>query len=174
MSDYNIIFEPEQSWYPYDRQTVLFAAKLVDHALYPFTGELEGDSFNQVFGPVRLRYTSTLKYWAHASYGVIRFRRSEYVILPLIIHEMGHLFGSRCKNAPTKLIAAENLDVTGGIQWPGMHPPSLVGYNAVEKFANLFADWAMGMLAMNPAGDALRAWFGSNMGAWVATARAQR
>ena len=172
-AEYSIIFDIPKIWYPHDRETILLAAQIVDHALYPFTDDFEGESFNKIIGLTHVRYNNGLTNWAHSSGDKIIFQRYK-VLLPLIVHEFGHTFDRRAKLAPSKQFRIDKIDPAAGSLWGGMHPPKLKGYDENEGFANLFADYCMQMLRQNPAGDALRAWFAAHMGAWVATARAQR
>ena len=183
MIDANITFEQPELWITKSYDTVLAAVYLVGAALMPYMDRRmrQDEVFLSVFGPTYMRFTPSLNTHALSLWSGIRFQNNEVITLPLVIHELGHLFGVRAKNKPTKQlwIDINKLNTRAGSEYPGMHPPWLPKYNVVEQFCNAWEIWVMELYAQDakgitPAGDALRAWFGSNMGAWVATARAQR
>lgn len=168
MSDYSIIFDQPQLWSGANCDTVELAAEIVGIALSKYTGLSASESFNAVFGKVTVRFTKTLQYHALAKWGVIRFQSADVIGLALVVHELWHLFCARTKNKPIKDLAW--LDTTPGRLWPGMHPPSLEGYNDTEETVNSLSDWCMGMLAQNGFGRALRDEINEGMPAWIAEA----
>jgi len=169
IDDFAIIFERPELWIGRPPAIINLAALTVGAALMPYTGLSPVESFNQVFGTVKMRFTPTLNTWAHASYGVIRFRNANVITLPLVIHELWHLFGVRAKNRPTKQLWDDRhtLNTLAASPWPGMHPPSLKGYNVVEQFCNAGEAWT---LYLDNDSGALHAWFDAHMPAWVAEA----
>ena len=177
MIDANITFEQPNLWTQHSRDTVDSAVELVGMALCEYTGMSAAHGFTAVFGATYVRFTPSLVTHALALWGGIRFQSDDVITLPLVIHELGHLFGVRARNKPTKQLwlGRNKLNTYAGSEYPGMHPPSIPKYNIVEQFCNAWEVWAMELYAQDangitPAADALRAWFGSNMGAWVATA----
>ena len=172
-----IIFDLPDLWLPRPRAIIRHAAATVGLALMPYTGLDPAESFNAVYGPTYMRFTSTLTTHALALWGGIRFQSDDVITLPLVIHELGHLFGVRARNKPTKQLWLDRnkLDTRAGSLYPGYHPPSLPKYNIVEQFCNawearvieLYAHDARGI---TPAGAALRAWFDEYLPAWVAVA----
>jgi hypothetical protein len=149
-----IIYDLPQLWDTKSTATVELAALVVGTALAPYTGLDPAASFEAVFGTVHVRFTKTLQYHALAKWGVIRFQNAEVIGLALVVHELWHLFCAKAKNKPIKDLAW--LDTSAGRLWPGMHPPTLAGYNDTEDKVNLLADWSMGMLAQNGFGRGLR------------------
>jgi len=165
-----IIYDLPEYWDAKSRATIELAALVVGTALAPHTGLDPAASFEAVFGEQHVRYNGAIKYWAYSTGNKVIFRRG-YVLLPLLVHEWGHTFDRRAKLQPSGLVVQITNLVNKARLWPGMHPFGLEGYDCNERWANLFADYCLQMLARNAAGDELRAWFGSNMGAWVEIAR---
>ncbi len=170
-----IIYDLPALWDARARATVELAAQVVGTALMPYTGLDARESFEAVMGEMYVRFTSDLTTHALALWGGIRFQNSEVITLPLVVHEMGHLFSVRAKNKPTKQLWLDRnkLDTRAGSFYPGYHPPSLPKYNIVEQFCNAWEVWAMELYAQNaagmtPAGRELAAWFSAHMPAWCA------
>ena len=176
MIDANITFEQPELWITKSYDTVLAAVYLVGAALQQHIDDrMTPDTiFYSVFGATYMRFTPSLNTHALSLWGGIRFQDNEVITLPLVIHELGHLFGVRARNKPTKQLWLDRnkLNTYAGSEYPGMHPPSIPKYNIVEQFCNAWEVWVMELYAQDangitPAGDALRAWFAANMGEWV-------
>ena len=165
-----IIFDQENLWLPRHMHTVYCAADIVGAALMLFTGETPDIGYTAVFTDQHFRFTKTLKYHAHSSGNVIRYRHPDFVGIALTVHELGHTFDRLAKLQPQSELALDGLDIKAGSLWPGMHPPSLEGYTHAEKWANMFADWCMGMLAQNAVGKRLEKFMTDGMPAWCALA----
>ena len=166
----SIIYDPPEIWNVADTATIWMASEIVDVALEPYTDLRGGGAFSAVFGSVRFRFNNGLKTWAHANSSGIIFLRG-YVILPLVIHELGHRFNIKLKLRPQKQLWKDKIDPRKGSLWGGFHTRTMADGNEPDEwFANLFADWAMQMLARNAEGDKLRAWMDEHMPAWVAAA----
>jgi hypothetical protein len=167
-----IIYDLPELWDAKSRATIDLAAQVVGTALAPYTGLDPAASFEAVFGTVHVRFTSTLATWAHASYGVIRFRNAKVIYLPLVVHELGHLFIVRAKNRPTKQLWGDKVDTITASPWPGMHPPSLKGYNVVEQFVNAWESWIFELYVGSEDGSGfdLYNWMDSYMPDWCALA----
>lgn len=172
-----IIFDQPQLWTLEAQATVELSEHIVRWRLSRYTGLSPDDSFEQVFGTLFMRFTPSLKTHALALWGGIRFQKAEVITLPLVIHELGHLFAVRAKNRPTKQLWLDRnkLDTRAGSFYPGMHPPSLPKYNVVEQFCNAWEVWVLELYAQNaagitPAGKALAAWMDAHMGEWCAVA----
>jgi hypothetical protein len=167
-----IIYDLPDLWDAKSRATIELAAQVVGTALMPYTGLDAAASFDAVYGTIHVRFTPTLKTNAQAKWGVIRFAKPEVISIPLVIHELGHLFGVRAKNRPTKQLWDDRyiLDTSWASSWKGMHPPSLEGYNVVEKFCNAWEVEMLNMYADNLEGNELRAWMSAHMGEWCAVA----
>lgn len=165
-----IHFDQPELWTPEAQRTVLLAAQIVEARL--------GAPFGEVFGKVKTWFVPTLKTHAEANWGNIKFQSNEVITLPLVVHEMGHLFSVRAKNRPTKQLWLDRnkLDTIAASLWPGMHPPYLKGYNIVEKFCDA---WEIEMLQLHAqdvngitdAGERLHAWMAAHLPEWVAIAR---
>ena len=168
-----IIYDLPELWDAKSRATIELAGpQVVGTALMPYTGLDAAASFEAVMGEMYVRFTSDLTTHALALWGGIRFQNSEVITLPLVVHEMGHLFSVRAKNKPTKQMWIDRNKIPLAISWPGMHPPSIAKYNIVERFCNAWEVWVMELYAQNangmtPAGRALRTWFATHMGEWV-------
>ena len=162
-----IIYDLPDLWDARARATVELAAQVVGTALSPYTGLDPAASFEAVFGTVHVRFTNNLATWAHASYGVIRFRNPKVITMPLVVHELGHLFTVRAKNRPTKQLSVDKIKTIAASPWPGMHPPSLKGYNVVEQFCNAWEAW---VLELDTDGGDLHNWFAENIARWCALA----
>ena len=154
-----IIFDQEQLWTVRSMATVLAAADVVAAAL--------GADFDSVYGLQHVRFTSTLEYWAKSNNNVIRFRHPDFVGVALTVHELGHTFDRRAGLKPQKALAAAKLPLKAGSMCADMHTPAMGEYTPAEAWANLFADYCLGMLAQNAAGRELRAWMDAHMGEWV-------
>ena len=174
-----IIFDQPQLWDVESRVTIALAVTIVGSRLSKYTGLSPDDSFEQVFGTLFMRFTPSLKTHALALWGGVRFQKAEVITLPLVIHELGHLFAVRAKNKPTKQLWNDRLILNTWLasSWEGMHPSSLPKYNVVERFCNAWEVWVMELYDQNaagitPAGKALAAWMDAHMGEWVQIARA--
>ena len=170
MTEYSIIFEQLEKWDEKSISTIRQAAGLIGEQFSRFTGLDPVTSFNRVFGVVKIRFNSTLVTLASARFSTIIFRHNEAVDLALVIHEFAHLFGVQARNKPTHQIWADKVNVKGCSVWPGMHPPSLAGYNFVEMFCNLFEIWMLGLFALTETGVKCNEWIESNVRAWIAKA----
>jgi hypothetical protein len=175
----SVIFDQSDLWDVESRVTIALAVTIVGSRLSHYTGLSPDDSFEQVFGTLFMRFTPSLKTHALALWGGIRFQKTDVITLPLVIHELGHLFAVRAKNKPTKQLWLDRnkLDTRAGSEYPGMHPPSLPKYNVVEQFCNAWEVWVLELYTQNsagitPAGRALRDWMDAHMGEWCAIARA--
>jgi len=167
-----IIYDQPEIWSIADIGTVWVASKTVELALESYTDLECDDPLNVIFGTQHFRFNNSLRTWAHSTGNVVIFRRG-YVILPLVIHELGHTFDRRAKLQPQKQMVADKIDLRAGSLWGGLHPATMAGgERPAERWANLFADWAMQMLARNAAGDNLRSWMDAHMGEWVVAAMA--
>lgn len=164
--EYLIIFDVPSMWKEESRRTVLLAAEIAGTALMPFTGLSAVESFNLVFGTIHVRFNSTLKFWAYTSGNVIIFRHRNFILLTLILHELGHMFGIRAKNIPTKQFVIDKISTKNGSMWGGMHPPGLDEYSEIEGFSNLFADYCLHMLSLNTYGYNLKRWLNLHMKEW--------
>lgn len=179
MIDAGITFEQSELWLPKSYDTFLNAVYTVGVVLTPYMDRrtTPGEVFYSVFGPVRTWFVPGLATKAEANWGNIKFQSNEVITLPLVVHEIGHLFGVRARNRPTKQLWLDRnkLDTRAGADWPGMHPPFIPKYNVVEQWVNAWEVWVMELYSHNangitPAGAALRAWMDENMGPWVALA----
>ena len=174
-----IVYDQPQLWTLEAQATVELAEHIVRWRLSRYTGLSPDDSFEQVFGTLFMRFTPSLKTHALALWGGVRFQKAEVITLPLVIHELGHLFAVRAKNKPTKQLWNDRLILNTWLasSWEGMHPSSLPKYNVVERFCNAWEVWVMELYDQNaagitPAGKALAAWMDAHMGEWVQIARA--
>lgn len=169
MSDYSIVFDLPEMWKRENSLTVNLAAAVIGARLSTFTGLDAQESFSQVFGEQHFRYNNALDNPAHSTGNAVIFRRG-MVTLPLVIHELGHTFDRRCGLKPQTALVAGGMDVIhkDGFRWAGMHPlKSEDGERPAERWANLFADWALQMLAPNLDGIALREWVDDHMPGWI-------
>ena len=180
MIDYNITFEQQNLWEDASCVTIEIAAEIIGCKLGELTGLSASENFSAVFGPTYMRFTPSLVTHALALWSGIRFQSNEVIRLPLVVHELGHLFSVRAKNKPTKQLWLDRnkLDTRAGSGWPGMHPPSIAKYNVVEQWVNAWEVWVMGLYAhdangITPAGRELRAWMDEHLPAWIEIARAK-
>jgi len=172
-----IIYDLPDLWDARARATVELAALVVGTALAPYTGLEPAASFEAVYSEMYVRFTPSLVTHALALWDGIRFQSPDVITLPLVVHEMGHLFSVHAKNKPTKQMWIDRLMDTGAASpWPGMHPPSLKGYNIVERFcSSAWEPWVMNLYAQDAkgitqAGKALRTWMDAHMGEWCSVA----
>ena len=175
MSEFSIKFDQPELWTPEATATVELAAHIVGMRMSKYTGLPALDSFNAVIGPIQTWFTSTLDTWASCLYGIIRYRDIRKVGIAITVHELGHALNVRAGLLPEKQIINDRITLKAGSLWGGMHEHWQVeGEQPDEIFANLFADWALGMLNHNKAGDKLRAWMDEHMPAWIAEAMHER
>ena len=167
----NITFDQPELWTPAARECVRFAAQIAGFAVAPYAGLPYVHGFDAVFSSITCRFTKTLPTWSSCLYGIIRYRDIRKVGIAITVHELGHRFNVRAKLLPEKQVMKDRINLKAGSLWGGMHPPGMAeGEQPDEIFANLFADYCLGMLNHNKAGDKLRAWMDANMPAWVAAA----
>ena len=165
--EYSIILEQPWLWTEKSKSVIWQAADLLGREFSRHTGLDPVTSFNRVFGVVKIRFNSTLVTLASARFSTIIFRHNDAVDLVLAIHEFAHLFGVRARNKPTNQIWADKVNVKNCSLWPGMHPPSLAGYNFVEMFCNLFEVWMMGLFALTETGVLCYEWLEDNIPEWI-------
>jgi len=164
---YSIIFEQPDLWNEKSEMVILQAADLLGREFSRHTGLDPVISFNRVFGVVKIRFNSTLVTLASARYSTIIFRHNDAVDLALAIHEFAHLLGVQAMNKPTKQMWADKVNIKDCSLWPGSHPPSLAGYNVVEKYCNLFEIWMLGLFALTETGVLGNEWIEVNMPIWI-------
>ena len=163
-----IRFKPESI------EAINAAADTVAVRLSEYTRLPPVETFTAVFGPrVRTWFTPNLVGMdAFTKWGIIRWVSNDVVTYELAVHEVMHLLCARAKNKPLKMLLG--IPTIAGSSLPGMHPPSLAGYNLTEKFCNAGEAWAREQYADNTAGRELAAWFDAHMPAWVAAAMGVR
>jgi hypothetical protein len=167
-----IIFDQPELWLADDLVIVNLAATIIGNRLSRFSGLNPQETFKRVFGEQHVRFNNAIPNLAYSTGNAVIFRRGK-VALPLLVHEWGHTFDRCCGLRPQKSLFAEAVDLQyrEGLQWPGMHPyKSDGGTRASERWANLFADWALQMLAQNEAGQELGKWVDGYMPGWIAIA----
>ena len=165
--EYSIIFEQPWLWTDKSRSVILQAADLLGREFSRHTGLDPVTSFNRVFGIVNIRFNSTLITLASARYSTIIFRHNDAIDLVLAAHEFAHLFGVQARNRPTNHIWTDKVNVKDCSLWPGSHPPTLPGYNIVEKFCNLFEIWILGLFALTESGVLCHEWMEKYMPVWI-------
>ena len=169
----NITFDQPELWTDAACESVWTAALITGLAVKRYAVLSSEVSFDAVFAPtpITCRFTSTLDTESSCLYGIIRYRDIRKVGIAITVHELGHHLNVRAKLLPEKQVMKDRITLKAGSLWGGMHTPGMAeGEQPDEIFANLFADWCLGMLNHNKAGDKLRAWMDGNMPAWVAAA----
>lgn len=163
-----VVFDQRELWTDESRDIIMSAVRVVSIMLSRYTELPPDEAFAAVFGTIKMRFTPSLATHARAQYDVIRFQNNEVITLALVIHELGHMFGIRAKNRPTKRLWDDryNLDTRAASSWLGKHPPSLAGYNVVEQFCNAWELLVMGLYADNEAARKLQTWFATYLADW--------
>lgn len=165
-AELSIIFDLPQLWDEEAQAIVREACLTFGAKMMKFTGLDPVTSFNRIFGVTHFRFNRSIKNHAYSGSGKIIFQLRKYVGLALIIHELAHILNIMAGLAASRKLWNDKIDTAKGSFWSGMHPPKIAGYNVIEKWSNLCADYVLGMLDLDDdkgPGMALLNWIESNL-----------